>query len=124
MASGISHATIAGNLTRDPEINESGKVLKFGVAVNRNEKNADGEYGEVAHFFDCKVLGNRAQPLSGILVKGMRVTVVGDLVQERWEAQDGSKRSAVLVLAREVVIGGEGKPAESAPDRDAETGGW
>lgn len=125
MASGIATCVIAGNITRDPELNESGKVLKFGVAVNRREKDsASGEYEDVGHFFDVKVLGKRAEPLSGILAKGQKVTVLGDLVQERWET-DGQKRSAVRIIAREVVLGGPrsegGSEAEAAPDKGP---GW
>ncbi len=105
--SGIATCTIAGNLTRDPELNDSGKVLSFGVAVNRREKDASGEYDDKPHFFDVKVLGNRAQALANILAKGRGVTVQGDLTQERWE-KDGQKRSAVRIIAREVVLHGSG----------------
>lgn len=123
MSSGIATAVVAGNLTRDAELNESGRVLSFGVAVNRREKERDSdEYAEVAHFFDCKVLGNRAQPLAGILTKGMKVTVQGDLVQERWET-DGQKRSAVRIIAREVVLGGS-RDGESAPEAKPDDTGW
>lgn len=101
MANGVSFAALSGNITRDPEL-VSEKLLTFSVAVNRREKNSDGEYADAAHFFDVKVLGNRAKPLAGILAKGRGVTIVGDLVQERWE-KDGQKRSTVRVLAREVV---------------------
>jgi len=123
MATGISSVVLAGNLTRDPELNPSGKVLNFGVAVNRYEKDSDGNAGEAVHFFDVKVLGNRAQALSGLLKQGAKVTVLGDLVQERWE-KDGQKRSAVRVLAREVVLGGSRHESESSSD-DADSGtGW
>jgi single-strand DNA-binding protein len=123
MANGISTATIVGNLTRDPE-SKSERFLTFSVAVNRRGKDADGEWGDEAHFFDVKVLGNRAAPLSGILSKGQGVTVFGDLVQERWESQDGSKRSAVRVIAREVVLHGSKSERESErPDTGDEGDG-
>lgn len=122
MASGISHATIAGNVTRDAEL-KSDRLLTFSVAVNKYEKSGD-DAGERAHFFDVKVLGNRAQPLAGILTKGTKVTVIGDLVQERWET-DGQNRSTVRILAREVVLGGSGnqgsQQSESKSDDDP---GW
>lgn len=109
MASGISTVVLTGNLTRDPEA-VSDRLLTFSVAVNRREKDGDN-WVDAAHFFDVKVLGNRAAPLAGILSKGQGVTVQGDLVQERWE-KDGQKRSAVRILAREVVLhGGRGKGA-------------
>ena len=118
MANGIATVTLTGNLTRDPEA-VSDKLLTFSVAVNRREKDASGEWSDAPHFFDCKVLGNRAAPLAGILVRGQGVTVQGDLVQERWE-KDGQKRSAVRVIAREVVLHG-GRSAGGG--ESASTGG-
>ena len=123
MASGIAAVVVAGNITREPELNDSGKVLSFGVAVNRRAKGSDGEYADEVSFFDVKVLGGRAEGLSKILVKGERITVQGDLVQERWET-DGQKRSTVRILAREVVLGGSGRGSESAAGSDDETSGW
>lgn len=123
MANGISFACLSGNLTRDAELNDSGRVLSFGIAVNRREKNLDGEYGDVAHFFDVKVLGNRAEGLSSLLTKGSKVTVIGDLVQERWE-KDGERRSAVRVIAREVVLGGSRQDAEPASGESNTGPGW
>lgn len=118
--SGIAIAVLSGNLTRDAELNDSGRVLSFSIACNRREKGQDGEYEDKPHYFDCKVLGNRAAPLAGMLTKGRGVTVQGDLVQERWE-KDGQKRSAVRVLVREVVphgskaeAGSSGRPSGGA----------
>lgn len=118
MANGLSLAVLSGNCTRDPELNESGKVLSISVAVNRRAKGADGEWGDEVSYFDVKVLGNRAQPLANILSKGQGVTVQGDLVQERWE-KDGQKRSAVRLLAREVVLhGGRGERSDAGEVSD------
>lgn len=117
MASGISTVVLAGNLTADPEL-RSERLLTFTVAVNRRAKNADGEWGDSAHFFDVKVLGNRASSLSGILEKGRAVTVLGDLVQERWE-KDGQKRSALRVLANEVVLHGAGRSSQEQAPADS-----
>lgn len=113
MSNGIGTAFVAGNISNEPALNDSGKVLSFGVAVNRREKDRDGEYADAAHFFDVKVLGNRAGGLASFLRKGMGVAVMGELVQERWE-KDGQKRSAVRIIAREVVpFGGKGDDDES-----------
>lgn len=118
--SGIAVAVLSGNLTRDAELNGSGRVLSFSVACNRREKGQDGEYEDKPHYFDCKILGNRAAPLEGLLTKGRGVTVQGDLVQERWE-KDGQKRSAVRVLVREVVP--HGSKADAASSGESSGGG-
>jgi single-strand DNA-binding protein len=104
MSNGIARATIVGNLTRDPELNESGRVLSLGIAVNQRRKGQSGEWEDEAHFFDVKVLGNRAQPLAGFLEKGRQVAVDARVVQERWTAKDGGNRSAVRFIADEVVV--------------------
>jgi single-strand DNA-binding protein len=103
----IARATIVGRLTRDPELNESGRVLSLGLAVNRRVKDREGEWGEEVSFLDVKVLGNRAEPLSRFLSKGRQVAVDARIVQERWEAKDGTTRSAVRFLADEVVLFGD-----------------
>lgn len=102
--SGIARATLVGNITRQPELNQSGKVLSIGLAVNRREKDQTGEWGDAVSFFDIKVLGNRAQALAKLLSKGMLVAVDAKVVQERWETDTGDKRSVVRFLADEVVF--------------------
>jgi single-strand DNA-binding protein len=102
--SDIARAVLVGRLTRDPELNSTGKVLTIGVAAGRSQKQQDGSYEDVASFFDVKVLGNRAQPLHGILGKGHRIAIDGQLVQERWTNDNGDNRSRVVILANEVVL--------------------
>jgi len=101
MANGVATAFVSGNITADPEL-VSERFLKFSIAVNKRAKGDDGEWHDKPHYFDVKVLGNRASGLAGILSKGRGVSIVGDLEHERWE-KDGQKRSAVRIIAREVV---------------------
>lgn len=108
-----------GRLTRDPELNPSGKVLTLSVACNRRQKNQDGGYEEEVSFFDVKVLGNRAQGLAGFLAKGRQVAVDARVQQERWDDKnDGSKRSKVVFIADEVMpLGDKGdRPVVSDMD--------
>ena len=101
MSSGINTVAISGNVTKDPEPGNG--VLRFSVAVNRDVKNDDGSWREEPSYVDCKLFGNRASSLAGILRKGMPVAVQGELRQERWE-KDGQKRSAIVVVVREVQL--------------------
>ena len=102
MASDINTVAISGNLTRDPEVR--GTVLNFDIASNERRKNQQtGEWEDVPNFVSCVVFGNRVQPLSGILRKGMKVMVQGHLRQSSWE-KDGQRRSKVEVVADEVVL--------------------
>jgi len=105
MAGDINRVTIVGRLTRDPELAHlpSGTaVLKLGVAVNGRQKDEGGNWTDKPNFFDVKVFGNQADALNNHLAKGRRVGVDGRLDWSSWEAQDGSKRSKVEIVAQSV----------------------
>ncbi len=107
MASSINIAAISGNLTRDPELRMTPggtQVLNFGVAVDDRTKNQQtGEWEDRPNFIDCVLFGNRADALSRILRKGIKVAVSGSLRWSQWE-RDGQKRSKVEVVADKVVL--------------------
>ncbi len=129
----INSVTISGNLTRDPDLRQTAggmAVLGFGVAVNDRRKNgATGEWEDYPNFVDCTVFGKRAESLSGILAKGLKVCVAGKLRYSSWEAQDGAKRSKLEVIADDIDImsqrqqghlGGEPVYAAAAPAQAAQ----
>lgn len=117
MSRGLAHVTLVGNLTRDPESRTAGTttVTSFGVAVNLPEKR-DGEWGERGHFFDVKVWGAQGDSAARYLTKGSQVAVNGHLEYETWE-KDGNKRSAVRVVADQVIfLGGKGGGERATED--------
>ena len=101
----INRVNISGNLTRDPEIRatQAGtSILTFGVAVNDRRRNPQtGEWEDYPNYIDCVVFGNRAEPLSRFLSKGMKVAVEGKLRWSQWE-RDGQKRSKIEVIVDEL----------------------
>ena len=118
MAGDINHVTIVGRLTRDPELRHlpSGSpVLQMGVAVNGRQKDAAGNWTDKPNFFDVKVFGNQAEMLAQHLSKGRRVGIDGRLDWSSWEAQDGSKRSKVEVVAQSVQFLDSRGDSEGAP---------
>jgi single-strand DNA-binding protein len=105
MAGDINRVTIVGRLTRDPELRSlpSGtSVLQLGVAVNGRQKDAAGNWSDKPNFFDVKVFGGQAEMLANNLAKGRRIGVDGRLDWSSWEAQDGTKRSKVEIVAQSV----------------------
>lgn len=60
----INKVIVTGNLTRDPELRETGdglQILSFGVAVNDRRKNQQTQQWEDRpNFVDCTMFGNRA----------------------------------------------------------------
>lgn len=110
----INQVSIAGNLTRDPELRATQggtAVLSFGIAVNDHRKNASGNWEDVPNFFECVTFGNRATALSDILTKGMKVAVAGKLHYSSWE-KDGQKHSKVDIIANDVELMQNRKPQQ------------
>lgn len=108
----INRVNISGNLTRDPELRatQNGmQVLSFGVAVNDRTKNQQtGEWEDRPNFVDCTMFGKRAEALSRILRKGMKVAIEGKLRYSAWE-KDGQKRSKLEVIPDEVELMSQGQ---------------
>ncbi|MBA3402402.1 MAG: single-stranded DNA-binding protein [Actinobacteria bacterium] len=105
MAGDLNRVILVGRLTRDPELRHlpSGTpVLEMGVAVNGRQQDDGGSWVDKPNFFDVKVYGNQAEMLSQHLTKGRRIGIDGRLDWRSWEAQDGSKRSKVDVVAQSV----------------------
>lgn len=110
----INVVCISGNLTRDPE-KRGGKdnpILSFGIACNERRKQGD-VWVDVPNFFDCTVFGKRAIALSGILKKGMAVTIQGRLHYSAWE-KNGEKRSKVDITIEEIVLPPRSKGSDSS----------
>ncbi|NLE09893.1 MAG: single-stranded DNA-binding protein [Actinobacteria bacterium] len=119
MARGIAHVTLVGNLTRDPDLRQipSGtSVCTLGVAVNSSYKDSSGQWVEKPNFFDVIVWGAQAENCARYLSKGRQVAVDGRLDQRSWEAQDGTKRSKVEIIADTVMfIGGPNEAQTREP---------
>lgn len=101
--SDINSVALTGRFTRDPEVKvlPSGtEVAEMGIAVNYSKKDADGEWEDVASFFEVVMYGGRASVIGAKGRKGDTVTVLGRLQQDKWEAEDGSKREKVRVVAQ------------------------
>lgn len=124
----INRVIISGNLTRDPELRDVAgglKILSFGVAVNDRRRNAStGAWEDYPNYIDCTVFGTRAESLSRLLNRGMKVAIEGKLRWSQWE-KDGQKRSKIEVIVDDVEFmtarGGSNGPSndrrrQGAPD--------
>lgn len=115
----VNKIMVAGNLTRDVEMKymPNGKaVANFSIAVNDSYKK-DGE-GNVS-YLDIVVFEKQAENCNEYLSKGSPVFIEGKLKQRRWEAQDGSKRSKVEIVAHNVqFLDSKPKDASTCNDSD------
>ena len=120
MAASLNKVLLIGNLTRDPELRyiPSGQpVTSFTVAVNRTYVSQSGEKKEEVSFLRVVVWGKRAEVCNEYLKKGSPVFVEGRLQSRSWDAQDGTKRSTIEVIAQSVqfLSRGGSRTAEDAP---------
>jgi single-strand DNA-binding protein len=107
----INRVVLVGNLTKDPELRHTPSgtaVCKLRLAVNTRQKDAStGEWGDKPNYFDITVWGNQGESCAQYLSKGRPVGVDGRLDWREWEAQDGTKRQAVEIIAESVqFLGG------------------
>ena len=117
MAANINRVVLVGNLTRDPELRHTGggtPVCSLRIAVNTRRKDgATGEWTDKPNYFDITVWGNQAESCNQYLSKGRPVAIDGRLEWREWEAQDGTKRQAVEVVAESVqFLGGRDSNSE------------
>jgi single-strand DNA-binding protein len=117
---------IAGNLTRDPELrftNGGVPVCSFGIAVNRVRSKT-----EEVDFFDVSAWRELGETIANYKKKGDPILVEGRLQFRSWEAQDGSKRNKVDVVADNVQFlgragdGGEGGGGQGGGQRQGQRG--
>jgi single-strand DNA-binding protein len=124
----INRVVLVGNLTRDPELRAlptGTSVCELGLAVNHRRKNQQtGEWVEEPNFFRVNVFGAQGENCARFLSKGRQVAIDGRLRWRQWEAQDGSKREAVEIIAETVQFigpreGGGGSGGDASFDRPA-----
>ena len=123
----INRVVVSGNLTRDVELRVTPggtQVLGFGVAVNDRRRNQQtGEWEDYPNFIDCTMFGNRAEALSRILRKGMKVAIEGKLRYSSWEDKNGGgRRSKVEIIPDEVVLMSQNPNGQQAPQQYAPQG--
>ena len=115
MAGNINRVVLVGNLTRDPELRHTPSgtpVCSLRLAVNTRRKDEAGQWTDKPNYFDITVWGQQGENGAQYLSKGRPVAVDGRLEWREWEAQDGSKRQAVEVVAESVQFLGGRQDAE------------
>ncbi|MCT8334657.1 single-stranded DNA-binding protein [Leptospira sp. 85282-16] len=101
----LSYVILDGNLTADPEERTiaGGKSLaNFTVAVNHTSNNQEGKDKEDVSYFEVEAWEKLGENCVEYLKKGSKVTVMGNLKQNRWKSPEGESRSKIKVTASTV----------------------
>jgi single-strand DNA-binding protein len=107
MARGLNKIQIIGNLGRDPEMRYTPggqPTTTFSVAVNRSRCGQDGQRTEETDWFRVATWDNLAETAGEYLKKGQRVYVEGRLQNRRCTGNDGVERTAVEVIANDLLM--------------------
>jgi single-strand DNA-binding protein len=95
----VNTVALVGNLASDVEIKEVGegkRVATFLLAVDRLSKEGGADFVRVS------VWDRQAELSHQFLHKGDRAALDGRLRSRSWEAPDGSRRSALEVVANRI----------------------
>ena len=112
----MNRLTIIGNLTRDPESNntQNGKtVCNFTVAVNRRRQQNPQE--PEADFFRVAAWGAVGENCQKFLAKGRKVCVIGPVSVRTYTGNDGTTRASMEVFAQDVEFLSPRQDGQSAP---------
>lgn len=118
----VNKVILIGNVTRDLELRYTPNgqpVVVFSIAMNRRFRDQAGQVQERVDFVSVEVWGKQAENCKQYLAKGSSVFVEGRLQTDSWQAQDGTKRSKLKVVAHTVQF--LGRPAK--PSVQENTGG-
>jgi single-strand DNA-binding protein len=111
----INRVVITGNLTADPELRSTpnGKpVCSLRIACNTRRKSGE-EWVDKPNYFNVTVWGAQGENAARYLSKGRPVAVDGRLEWREYEAQDGSKRQVVDIIADSVQFLNSGNGASN-----------
>ena len=99
----INRTVLVGRLTKDPELRQTQSgisVATFKLAVNRTFTNGNGE--READFIPCVIWRKQAENVAQYVKKGSLVGVEGRLQTRSYDANDGSKRFVMELVADSV----------------------
>lgn len=104
----LNEVILMGRLVRNSDTKPVGKgnLTEFSIAVNKSVKVGNDWKDEVS-YFDIKKW-QASDNLQSKLVKGAQVTVKGSLNQERWQDQNGSNKSRIVINAESVWVTSSG----------------
>jgi len=117
----MNRVFLMGNVTRDLELRHTPSgtaVADMGLAVSESYRNKSGETVESTCFVDVVVWARQAETCAEYLAKGSAVMVEGSLQYDKWETENGEKRSRIRVRANRVQF--VGRPRKDTASGEAE----
>ncbi|BDD37914.1 single-stranded DNA-binding protein [Streptococcus ruminantium] len=98
----INNVVLVGRMTKDAELRYTPSnvaVATFTLAVNRNQKNENGE--READFINCVIWRQAAENLANWAKKGALIGIVGSIQTRNYENQQGQRVYVTEVIANQ-----------------------
>ncbi len=94
------------------------------LAVSSRTRDESGNWGDRSNYFDVTVFGRQAETVTTYLTKGRRIGVDGRLSWREWQANDGSKRQNVEVVASDIFFLDSRSDSAAGGGGDQSRSGW
>tara|TARA_B100001013_G_scaffold302389_1_gene204215 strand:+ start:692 stop:1096 length:405 start_codon:yes stop_codon:yes gene_type:complete len=121
--SDLNEVVISGRLTRDSELRftPSGTPVTDIVIASNRIWSKDSDRQEETTFVDVTIWGKQAESLNEYLVKGRHLMVVGRLKLNKWETEEGDKRSKLTMVAEKINLTPGGNRNNKVPSESHTT---
>ena len=121
--SDLNEVVLSGRLTRDAELRytPNGTAVTDIIVASNRIWSKDSEKQEEATFVDVTIWGKQAESLAKYMTKGRHVMLTGRLKLNKWETEDGDKRSKLTVTAEKVNLTPGGNSGGSSDSSEAST---
>lgn len=100
-----------GNLGDAPKLttiegdDQQRTVANFRIYINRQRKNADGQYEDRGGFWlNASCWNQKAKEAARLLRKGALIKVEGELEEQKWLDDDGKERAGLVLHVREWAL--------------------
>ena len=119
--SDLNEVVISGRLTRDSELRytPSGTAVTDVVIASNRIWSKDSERQEETTFVDVTIWGKQAESLHTYLVKGRHLMIVGRLKRNKWETEEGDKRSKLTMVAEKINLTPSGGGKNNKPPSES-----
>lgn len=114
---------LIGNATRDTELRYTPNrtaVADVGIAVNKRIKKND-EWVDEPTFLDVTCWAKTAEIAGEYVKKGKQIMIEGELRVDKWESNEGEKRSRLVIVARQLKLLGGGPRSNGITKKDVAT---
>ena len=108
MSRGVNKVILVGNLGQKPEIRytkDSKPIASFSIATSESWKDKiTGDMVEKTEWHNVTFFGRIAEVAEQYLDKGSKVFVEGKLQTDKWEDENGNKRSATKIIGNNMQM--------------------